>query len=92
MVSVAHAQSLIVTGFSLGMLHVLAGPDHLSALAVLSVGNSWKAMSLGLRWGLGHSSGDSRVMFFFNLKCFAVFLIIFVGLKDLSLLRQFSLL
>lgn len=46
-----------MTGFTLGILHVLAGPDHLSALATLSVGNSWKAMELGVRWGLGHSTG-----------------------------------
>ena len=54
-----------MTGLSLGMLHVLAGPDHLSALATLSVGNSWKAMTLGIRWGLGHSTGLVVVAFFF---------------------------
>lgn len=52
-----HAQSLIITGLTMGILHVLAGPDHLSALAVLSVGNSWRAMTLGFRWGMGHSTG-----------------------------------
>ena len=30
--------NLILTGFTLGVVHVLAGPDHLSALATLSVG------------------------------------------------------
>ena len=55
--SPAHARSLCVTGASLGMLHVLAGPDHLSALAALSVGNSWRALTLGVRWGIGHSTG-----------------------------------
>lgn len=54
---------LVLTGLSLGMLHVLAGPDHLSALATLSVGNSWKAMTLGIRWGLGHSTGLVVVAF-----------------------------
>ena len=39
------------------MVHVLSGPDHLSALATLSVGSSCKAFSLGIRWGLGHSTG-----------------------------------
>jgi hydrogenase/urease accessory protein HupE len=38
--------SLIITGCSMGLIHVLAGPDHLSALAALSVGSSWKAFSL----------------------------------------------
>lgn len=48
---------MIGTGLSLGVVHVLTGPDHLSALATLSVGSSWKALSLGIRWGLGHSTG-----------------------------------
>lgn len=67
---------LIQTGFVLGIFHVLAGPDHLSALATLSVGNSWKAMTLGIRWGLGHSTG------------LVVVAIIFISLKgDLDLSR-----
>lgn len=41
----------------LGFLHVALGPDHLSALATLSVGNSYKAFNLGVKWGLGHSTG-----------------------------------
>jgi ABC-type nickel/cobalt efflux system permease component RcnA len=40
-----------------GCVHVLSGADHLSALATLSVGSRFKAFSLGIRWGLGHSSG-----------------------------------
>eukprot|EP00563_Minutocellus_polymorphus_P013573 CAMPEP_0181048806 /NCGR_PEP_ID=MMETSP1070-20121207/15633_1 /TAXON_ID=265543 /ORGANISM="Minutocellus polymorphus, Strain NH13" /LENGTH=329 /DNA_ID=CAMNT_0023127617 /DNA_START=263 /DNA_END=1252 /DNA_ORIENTATION=- len=42
----------------MGTLHVLTGPDHLSALATLSanVGNC-AAFSLGVQWGLGHSTG-----------------------------------
>ena len=38
----SHDETLVYTGFSLGLLHVLAGPDHLSALAALSVGSSYK--------------------------------------------------
>ena len=53
----AHLIALSSAGFSLGLVHVLAGPDHLSALAALSVGTSWKAFVLGFRWGLGHSTG-----------------------------------
>jgi hypothetical protein len=43
---------------ALGVFHVLTGPDHLSALATLSanVGN-YQAFYLGVRWGLGHSTG-----------------------------------
>jgi len=40
-------------------VHVLTGPDHLSALATLSanVGSSLQAFVLGVRWGVGHSTG-----------------------------------
>jgi hypothetical protein len=34
-----------------------AGPDHLSAVAAMATGSSWKAFSLGARWGCGHSLG-----------------------------------
>jgi hypothetical protein len=50
-------EKLIRTGIAMGILHVLAGPDHLSALAALSVGSSWRAVVLGVRWGIGHSLG-----------------------------------
>ncbi len=52
-----HNLGLITTGLTLGLVHVLAGPDHLSALAALSVGSSWRAFTLGFRWGIGHSTG-----------------------------------
>jgi len=44
---------------ALGVLHVLTGPDHLSALATLSanVGSCPQAFVLGVRWGVGHSTG-----------------------------------
>jgi uncharacterized membrane protein YfcA len=44
---------------ALGCVHVLTGPDHLSALATLAanVGNSFASFGLGIRWGVGHSSG-----------------------------------
>lgn len=48
---------MMLTGLSLGLIHVLAGPDHLSALAALAVGTSYKSFMLGFRWGLGHSTG-----------------------------------
>jgi hypothetical protein len=43
------AGKLIVTGLTFGCIHVLAGADHLSALATLTVGSKWKAFSLGIR-------------------------------------------
>ena len=52
----AQWKTLVSTGLTLGGLHVLT-PDHLSALSALSVGSSWRAFALGVRWGAGHSSG-----------------------------------
>ncbi|GMF17841.1 unnamed protein product [Phytophthora lilii] len=48
---------IIGTGLMLGVVHVLTGPDHLSALAAMSNGGSWRAFALGMRWGCGHSIG-----------------------------------
>lgn len=41
------------------MVHVLTGPDHLSALATLSanVSSFHSSFFLGVRWGVGHSTG-----------------------------------
>lgn len=57
--SLSHASlaKIIGTGVLLGIVHVLTGPDHLSALAAMTTGSSWKAFSLGIRWGCGHSIG-----------------------------------
>lgn len=42
----------------LGVIHVLTGPDHLSAIATLSaVSDPCTSFSLGARWGIGHSTG-----------------------------------
>src|SRR4029079_8802240 len=46
-----------VAGLLAGLLHVFAGPDHLAALAPLSLKAGRRAWAVGLRWGLGHSSG-----------------------------------
>ena len=39
------------------MLHVLSGPDHLAAVAPLSVDRRERAWATGFRWGMGHSAG-----------------------------------
>jgi nickel/cobalt exporter len=44
-------------GLLAGALHVYLGPDHLAALAVLSVREPRRAWLLGLRWGVGHAGG-----------------------------------
>ncbi|RLN44608.1 hypothetical protein BBO99_00003649 [Phytophthora kernoviae] len=53
----ASLPGIITTGLLLGFVHVLTGPDHLSALIVLSAGSSWRSCQLGMRWGCGHSTG-----------------------------------
>lgn len=47
----------VLSGLVAGFLHVLAGPDHLAAVAPLAVRSHRKAWVSGLRWGLGHSAG-----------------------------------
>ena len=53
---------LINTGILMGIIHVLTGPDHLSAIATLSGTNIERntrrsSFMLGVKWGLGHSFG-----------------------------------
>jgi hypothetical protein len=53
----------VVAGLVAGLLHVWSGPDHLAAIAPLSA--EWtqtasrrrRSWVIGLRWGVGHSSG-----------------------------------
>ena len=49
--------TVIATSVVLGVVHVLTGPDHLSALVALSAGGGWRSFFLGIRWGVGHTSG-----------------------------------
>jgi len=77
----ATAIKLIGMGIGMGVVHVLTGPDHLSALATLSsssaAGTSSSPSSqvskcylfgLGARWGIGHSTGLLVVGGIFILK------------------------
>jgi len=48
---------VILTGFVVGVVHVLLGPDHLVALAPFAVEARRKAWVIGLRWGVGHAIG-----------------------------------
>ncbi len=47
----------IWVGFAAGALHVLSGPDHLAAVAPLSVARRVRHWAVGARWGLGHAAG-----------------------------------
>ena len=46
-----------LTGFVAGFGHVLAGPDHLAALAPFTVDRPRRAFWVGLQWAIGHSVG-----------------------------------
>lgn len=46
----------VLLGLTAGVLHVLLGPDHVAALAPLSLGRQEGALRAGLRWGLGHAA------------------------------------
>ena len=47
----------LIAGTLAAMLHVLAGPDHLAAVAPLAVENKNKTWKIGLFWGFGHLTG-----------------------------------
>lgn len=44
-------------GLAWGALHVFSGPDHLAAVAPLSLSRQGRSWVVGLRWGIGHSTG-----------------------------------
>ncbi len=46
-----------ITGFLAGSVHVVSGPDHLSAVAPLSIEEGKASWKMGLLWGVGHTSG-----------------------------------
>ncbi|KAK4746623.1 hypothetical protein SAY87_025660 [Trapa incisa] len=59
------------TGFFAGCLHTLSGPDHLAALAPLSIGrNKMESAVVGALWGCGHDAGQ------------VIFGLLFLLLKD----------
>src|SRR4051812_3383369 len=51
----------LLTGLISGFVHVLTGPDHLTAVAPLAVRRPQRAWLPGVRWGLGHSAGVAVV-------------------------------
>lgn len=50
-----------ITGLIAGAVHVWSGPDHLAAIAPLSVRRPRRAWVPGVRWGVGHSAGVAVV-------------------------------
>jgi hypothetical protein len=51
----------VITGLIAGAVHVVTGPDHLTAVAPLAVRRPRRAWLPGVRWGLGHSAGVGLV-------------------------------
>jgi sulfite exporter TauE/SafE len=47
----------ILSGLAAGGIHVFSGPDHLAAIAPLSLHRRVGAWITGARWGIGHASG-----------------------------------
>ena len=79
--TIDRVHKLIYRGIEMGLLHVCAGPDHLSALATLSSNNSWRAVSLGIRWGAGHSAA---------LIIVTIIFLILKGNLDLHLMERYA--
>jgi hypothetical protein len=52
----------LLAGLTVGLIHVIAGPDHLSAIAPIASGERRQVWTVGLRWGLGHALGALLVM------------------------------
>lgn len=74
-----------ITGFAVGTLHTVAGPDHLAGLAPLVVGQRRSpaaAFGLGALWGSGHATGQMLI----GLAC----LLVHVGLLKTSWASAFS--
>lgn len=50
-----------LAGLAAGFFHVLAGPDHLAAVAPLAVSDERAAWRSGFVWGVGHTAGVMAV-------------------------------
>ncbi len=48
---------IALAGCVAGLVHVISGPDHLAAVAPLSLARGRHDWRTGLRWGLGHAGG-----------------------------------
>jgi sulfite exporter TauE/SafE len=54
---------IILAALLAGFLHVLSGPDHLTAIAPYATEGKVRAWRTGVRWGFGHSAGVLGVGF-----------------------------
>ena len=47
----------VLAGLTAGAAHVIAGPDHLAALAPIALDRPKLAAQVGIKWGVGHGLG-----------------------------------
>ncbi len=47
----------VLSGLFMGCLHVISGPDHIAAISPLAIGEKKSSWIIGLKWGIGHTSG-----------------------------------
>jgi len=59
----------LTAGLIASILHVIAGPDHLAAVAPFAIESKRKAWKIGLFWGVGHLVGMIAIgLLFVNFK------------------------
>ncbi len=72
---------IFLTGFAAGLVHVLTGPDHLAAVAPLSLNSKKSNWLIGFKWGIGHTGGVFVV---------AIIALLFRELIPINLLSNYS--
>lgn len=51
----------VAAGLAGGVIHAMAGPDHVAAVAPLTLEGKRSGLVLGLIWGLGHGAGVAAI-------------------------------
>ena len=94
----------IIFGFIAAAAHVLAGPDHLAAIAPLALNTKFRPWMIGMAWGIGHLTGMLVIglLFFFfkelipidiisaNSERIVGILLIVIGLWAIARLYDFN--
>ncbi|SDQ51554.1 sulfite exporter TauE/SafE family protein [Flagellimonas zhangzhouensis] len=57
----------LTAGLIASVLHVIAGPDHLAAVAPFAIESKRKAWKIGLFWGIGHLLGMIAIGLLFSI-------------------------
>jgi sulfite exporter TauE/SafE len=94
----------LIFGFVAAAAHVLAGPDHLAAIAPLALNTKFRPWLIGMAWGVGHLVGMLviGILFFFFRELIPVeiisdyserivgFLLILIGVWSIMRLFHFT--